>query len=204
MNRNHGRGRAALLFSIILILGGTAVGGFAQAAGTPPVSGTIMSVDGSNVTLTLADKSLKTVVLQGTTLILERDVSSVDQLKAGDAMGVAARRSGMDLIATSINVFAKEMWDVVRKGQFPMATGEVMTNAMASDYAAGMNGHTLIMKYAEGTATITVPDGIPIHRLVSMKPAALTPGMQIVVRGTAASDGTLKAASISFDGPAKT
>jgi hypothetical protein len=67
-----------------------------------------------------------------------------------------------------------------------------------------MNGHTLIMKYAEGTATITVPDGIPIHRLVSMKPAALTPGMQIVVRGTAASDGTLKAASISFDGPAKT
>jgi hypothetical protein len=36
-----------------------------------------------------------------------------------------------------------------------------------------------------------------------MKPAALAAGMQIVVRGTAQSDGTLKAASISFDGPAK-
>jgi hypothetical protein len=201
MSRSHGQGRAALLFSIVVFLG-VSPGGFAQA-GTPPVSGTIVSIDGGNVTLMLADKTQKIVVLQGNTLILKRDVAGVDQIQAGDALGVAARRSGMDLIATSINIFAKEMWDVVRKGQFPMATGEVMTNAMASDYAQGMNGHTLTMKYSEGTATIAVPDGIPIHRLVSVKPAALTAGMQIVVRGTPGSDGMLKAASISFDGPAK-
>jgi hypothetical protein len=48
-----------------------------------------------------------------------------------------------------------------------------------------------------------VPDGIPIHLLVSKKPIALVAGMQIVVRGTDGSNGTLRAAFISFDGPAK-
>ncbi len=203
MSMNHGSRRAAFHISIVVFLLVTALGGFAQAAGPAPVSGTIVSVNGSNLTLALADKTQKNVVLQGSTLILERDTATVDQIKPGDAMGVAARRSGMDLIATSINIFSREMWDVVRKGQWPMTSGEVMTNALVSDYAQGMNGHTLTMKYTEGTATIAVPDGIPIHRLVSMKPEALKVGLQIVVRGTDGTDGTLTAGSVSFEGPAK-
>jgi hypothetical protein len=179
------------------------MGGFAQAAATSPVSGTIVSINGTNVMLALADKTQKTVALQASTLVLERDAAELNQIQTGDALAVTSRRSGMDLIATNINIFSREMWNVVRKGQWPMATGEMMTNAMVSEYAQGMSGHTLTMKYADGTSTITVPDGIPIHRLVSMRPADLTAGMQIVVRGTAGSDGILKAASISFDGPAK-
>ena len=197
------RGRLFRSSVVVLFLAAAAVGGFAQAAGPAPISGTIVSVDGSSLRLSLADKTQKTVVLQGSTLILERDTATVDQISAGDAMGVAARRSGMDLIATSINIFSKEMWDVVRKGQWPMTTGEVMTNAKATDYAQGMNGHTLTMKYNDVNATITVPDGIPIHRLVSMKPADLKVGLQIVVRGTDGADGKLTAGSVSFDGPAK-
>jgi len=38
---------------------------------------------------------------------------------------------------------------------------------------------------------------------VTVKPAALAVGLRIVVRGTAGADGTLKAASISFEGPAR-
>jgi hypothetical protein len=190
-------------FIVVLLLATAAAGGFAQAAGPAPISGTIVSVDGSSLTLVLADKTQKTVVLQGSTLILQRDTATVDQIAAGDAMGVAARRSGMDLVATSINIFSKEMWDVVRKGQWPMTTGEVMTNAKAADYARGVNGHTLTMKYNDVNATITVPDGIPIHRLVSMKPADLKVGLPIVVRGTDRADGKLTAGSVSFDAPAK-
>ena len=52
-------------------------------------------------------------------------------------------------------------------------------------------------------STITVPDGIPIRLLVSKTYTALAAGMQIVVRGTADSDGTLRAVFISFDGPVK-
>src|SRR5208337_4301256 len=127
----------------------------------------------------------------------------LNQIQAGDALAVTSHRSGMDLIASKINIFSKEMWNVVRKGQWVMNTGDMMTNAQVSAYVQGVNGHTLTMKYADGISTITVPDGIPIHRLVSVKPAALAAGMQIMVRGTAESNGTLKAASISFDGPAK-
>ena len=201
MSTNHAPKRAVFLSFLLLFV--TTLGGFAQAAIPAPVTGTIVSVNGSNFTLALADSTQKTVMLLGSTLILERDTAAVDQIKPGDAMGVAARRSGMDLIATSINIFSREMWDVVRKGQWPMTTGEVMTNAMVSDYVQGLNGHTVTMKYADGTATIAVPDGIPIHRLVSMKREALVVGMQVVVRGNAGSDGTLTAASVSFDGPAK-
>jgi hypothetical protein len=86
--------------------------------------------------------------------------------------------------------------------EFLMASGDTMTNGMVSGYMQGMNGHTLTMTYPTGKSTITVPDGIPIHRLLSVKPGALTAGLQIVVRGTDA-NGTLKAASFSFDGPAK-
>ena len=203
MSRSHGQGRAALLFSIVCLFGVMATGGFAQAAVSAPVSGTIVSINGTNVTLALADKTQKTVVLQASTLVLERDTAELNQIQTGDALGVTSHRSGTDMVASSINIFAEEMRGVVRMDQFLMASGDWMTNGTVSGYIQSMNGHTLTVKYPSGTAMITVPDGIPIHRLVSMKPAALAAGMQIVVRGTAQSDGTLKAASISFNGPAK-
>jgi hypothetical protein len=203
MSRFQGVRRGGRVFPAAVFLAAVAVVAAAQAAGPAPISGTIASIKGNLVTLTLADKAVKEVVLQDRTLILERDTAAVGDIRAGDAMGVAARRSGTDLIATSINIFSRELWDVVRKGQWPMASGETMTNAMVTDYAEGMSGHTLTMKYKEGTATIIVPDGIPVHRLVTVKPAALSVGLLITVRGTASSDGRLTAASISFEGPGR-
>ena len=85
MSANRGR---LFRYSVVVLLLAAAAGGFAQAAGPAPISGTIVSVDGSSLTLALADKTQKTVVLQGSTLILERDTATVDQISAGDAMGV--------------------------------------------------------------------------------------------------------------------
>ncbi len=202
MSRLHGFARLSLILAVILF-GLAGFGAFAQAANPASLDGTIVSVDGGTVTVTLADGTRKSAQLQAGTLILEREVATVDQLQPGEAMGVAARRSGTELIATNINIFAKELWDVVRKGQWPMTTGEVMTNAMATDYLPGTSGHTLTMKYRDGTATITVHDGVPVHRLVSMPQAALIVGLHVVIRGSANADGSLKAASVSFEGAAK-
>jgi acyl-CoA reductase-like NAD-dependent aldehyde dehydrogenase len=203
MIRNSSQGQAALLFLAVFLLGVAVTNGFAQASPPAPVSGTIVSISGANVTLALADKTQKTIVLQASTLIMERDPAELNQIRTGEALAVTSHRSGADLIATNINIFSKETWKVVRKGQWPMSTGDMMTNAMVTEYVQGMNGHTLTMKYPDGTSTITVPDGIPMHLLVSKTPTALAAGMQIVVRGTASSDGTLQAAFISFDGPVK-
>jgi hypothetical protein len=202
MSMNHGTKHAAFGISIVFLLAASAAV-FAQAAIPAPVSGTIVSVNGSSLILALADQTRKTVALQGSTLVLERDTAELSQIRAGDPLAVTSHRSGPDLVASNINIFSKEVWDVVRKGQWKMATGDMMTNAMVSEFAQGVSGHTLTMKYADGTSTITVPDGIPIHRLVTVKPSALMVGMQVMVRGNAGSDGTLTAGSISFDGPAK-
>ena len=206
MSTYPGAARGPLLFlALAAFLAGGVATAAAQAAGPKPLSGTVVSVTGSTLRLALADKSIKDVALQESTIILERDVAAVSDIKPGDALGVAARRDGMNLIATSINIFAPQMWanPQMRKGQWPMATGETMTNAEVTDYVQGMSGHTLTMKYHDVDATITVPDGIPIHRLVSVKPDALAAGMAISVRLASVADGTLKAASISFDGPAR-
>ncbi len=203
MSRYRGPVRGALVVLVAAFAIGAAAGAFAQAA-PPPVNGTIASIDGNMIKLTLADNSQKEVALNAKTLVLERSVATVADIKPGDAMGVAARRSGNDLIATNINIFSPEMWTIVGKGQWPMTTGETMTNALVTSYATQMSGHTLMMKYQDVTATITVPDGVQIHKLETVKPSTLVVGMTVSVRGMAGSDGTVKAAAISFDGPAKT
>jgi len=202
MERYVGRYARSLVVTAVLLA--AAVSSFAQASPPPPsISGTISAINGNAITLTLADGSVKPVMLQSGTIVLERESVDVADLRAGEAMGVAARRDGMALVATAINIFSPEMWDAVRKGQWLMTDGQTMTNALVTDYATGMNGNTLTMKYKEGTATITVPQGIPIHRLVTVKLDALRPGMAATVRYRAASNGTLSATSIFFDRPAQ-
>jgi hypothetical protein len=197
--------RPAVFLVALLVLAVGAVGGYAQAMTTMiAVEGTIAAIKGGTITLTQADKMTKTVALEDKTLILRRQVVGLDQIKPGEAMGVASRRgSDGSMVAISINIFAPEMWDVVRKGQFPMTTGDTMTNAVVTQYAAGVKGRVVTMKYAEGTSAITVPDGTQIHRLVAAKASALVAGLHISVRGTANPDGSIKAGSVSFDEPAK-
>ncbi len=205
MSRIGGEGRAALLFSVILLLGGIATAGFAQTMSPPPpVSGTIASISGMSVTLVLPDKTQKTVTLDSKTLVLERDPADLSQIQTGDSLGVTSHRSGADMVASNINIFAKEMLARVPMTQFQMKNPvDTMTNGAVTGSMQGMNGHTLTVKYDKGTSAIVVPDGTPIYRLVSVKQSALAPGMQISVRPTPGSGATLKAASISFDGPAK-
>lgn len=195
------------LFVAFLALTGGALAGYAQAMTTViPAEGTITAIDGSTITLTQADKMTRTITLQDKTVVLMRQVVGLDQVKVGDAMGVASRRgSDGSMVAVYINIFAPEMWSspVMRKGEFPMQTGDTMTNAVVTQYAMSVKGRVVTMKYADGTSTITVPDDTQIHKLVAVKPSALTTGLKINVRGSLGPNGTIVANSISFDQPAK-
>lgn len=196
-------GRMALLFMIVVTTF-LPVTLFAQSTTPPPgLSGVIASIQGKVITLTLADSTQKTVVLQDTTLVLIRQASAVDQIKSGDALGVTAHRDNGVLVATNINIFAPQMYSGVKKGQFPMNDVDLMTNAVVESFAQGMNGHTLTMTLAEGTSQITVPDGIPVHRLVLTSQSQLTVGLQVSIRVSTDAAGKMMATSISFDQPAK-
>jgi len=190
---------AAGVAALALAGAGTA---FAQAAQGASIDGTIVSVGDGNVTLTLADGTQKVANVSSTTLILGRQTATLQDLTTGAAMGIAAHRDADgNLVADSINIFAPAMWDVVRKGQWPMSNGDIMTNAMVDQSVQGMNGRVLTMKLADRSSDITVPDGAQIHRLVSVMLSDLTPGLHILVRGTQAQDGTWQASAINFEAP---
>ena len=83
----------------------------AQAMSTVTmVEGTIASISGNTITLTLANGIQKTVALLPATLVLRRQPAPLDDIKPGDALGVASRRgSDGSLVAVGINVFSPEL-----------------------------------------------------------------------------------------------
>ena len=166
------------------------------------VNGTIAAVNGSSVTVAPASGAEKVVKIEPETLILSRETTTLSTIKPGDAMGVAAKR-GADgsLTAISINIIAPELWSRARKGQFPMESGDVMTNAVVMQVADRVEGRTLYLKYNDGAAAIIVPAAAEIHRVTAMRFGDLKPGMRVTVRGVADPDGTIKASSITFDRP---
>ena len=205
MVHNHGRARPAFFGLMSVFIAAIAPTMNAQTMSTVTmVEGTIASISGNTITLTLANGIPKNVALEPATLILRRQTATLDDIKPGDALGVASRRgSDGSLVAVGINVFSRELYSVVRKGQFPMTTGDTMTNALVTAYARSVQGRVLTMTYAEGTSTIGVPDGTSIHRTFTVKATDLSVGLHVQVRGTVSPDGSLKASMVSFDIPLK-
>lgn len=188
------------LLAVSLLVGASA-SGFAQAAMTASIDGTVTAVTSTSLTLTAADGSTKSATLPKGLVVLERTSATLADIAKGDAMGVTAHRAeGGMLTATEINIFSAELWKIVRKGQFPMQQpGQIMTNALVTAYAPKTSGHTLSMKYGKLDTTIDVPDDTVIHRLVTVKLSSVKQGMHVLVRGSANADGSIKAAAVSFD-----
>jgi len=166
------------------------------------LTGSLASIDGNTAFLTLSDGSAQSVAIGPSTLVLERMPATLDSIMSGDALGVAATKNDDgSLTATAINVFAPQLWEIVRKGQFPMANGQVMTNEQVDRIGGGVQGHTLYLKYEMLTAAIDVPDSATVHRSVVASLGDLAPGMQVMVRGSVGSDGMFDASLLSFDKP---
>jgi len=200
--RNYRRLRPLMIVvAAVALLAGGALAGFAQSMSpTTSIVGRIDSIVGSNITLILDNRTPATVTLEPTTLILSRQLASVADVKAGEALGVAAvRGSDGSLTATVVNIFSPELWTAARKGQWPMSNGQVMTNAQVTNVALSVQGGTLTMGYQDGTATIMLPEGVQVHRIVTVKPQTLQVGQRVAIRGTEEPDGSVAAASVSFD-----
>jgi hypothetical protein len=174
----------------------------ATPASQVSVAGTIRSMSGSTIFVAASEGGVTAVEVGSGTLILGRKAASLDSIQPGEALGVAATRADDgSLTATDINIFTPQLWQIVRKGQFPMANGQVMTNAQVDKLGAGVEGKTLYLKYEMLTAAVAVPDGAEIRRSVALKLSDLKPGQKVMVRGSAVPGGALTAALISFDLP---
>ena len=184
-----------------ILLAGSAVAILAQGQELT-IDGKVSALNGMTLTLTLADGSPKTVNLLSDTFVLARQAATLEAIKPHDALGVAARReSDGSLTANSINIFSPELWNRVRKGQFPMQSGGIMTNALVSENAVGVQGRVLRMKFEDLVTTINVPEGVRVTRLITERIADLKLGMHVVIRGTVSAEGSIAAGSITFDLP---
>ncbi len=197
--------RLAFLAISAVFMAAATLAGFAQAMTTvTSVDGTIAAISGQTVTLTLSTGATKTVAFQPKTIISRVEKSSLDQIKPGDALGVTSRReSDGSLTALKINIFSPEIYKIVPRREFVMTTGDTMTNAVVKAFVKAVDAQTLTMTLPSGTSTIKVAHDVPVFRMVSVKAADLTTGLHVLVRGTQAPDGTLRASMISFDQPAK-
>ncbi len=147
----------------------------------------------------------RAVIVEPGTLVLGRQAATLQEIRPGDALGVAAQRAADgSLTATSINIFSPELWQRVPKGQWPMESGQLMTNAVVTRSAADrVEGDTLYMTYNEIQAKIRVPAGAEIHRLVTLRSDELKPGMTVSVRGTTDPSGNVAAAVITIERPGR-
>ncbi len=189
---------------VLTLAGVFVVAGAAAALAADPTvtaTGTVASINGDSVVLTTQNGDEKTVTLAPGTLVLGRVEASRDDIAVGQAMGVdAQRRPDGSLRAVVINIFTPELWKVVRKGQWPMESGDVMTNAVVTQAAvASMDAGSMTLKYQNITAVISLPADTKVNRLVTMQQDSLQPGVHVMVRGTAGNDGSIKAASVFED-----
>ena len=190
------------MLSAVVFFLSAAVAAAAPATPAPAMmslAGTITSVNAGTLVLDMGGNK-STVAVTPDTLVLSRQAATYADIKPGEAMGVAAKKEADgSLTATSINIFSPELWKVAQKGQWPMTTGEIMTNAVVTDaMVSAMNAGTISLVYQDVSAKIAVPATADIHRLVTVPESDLKPGMRVSVRATT-SNGTLAASSVSFD-----
>lgn len=164
------------------------------------VEGTINTVDSGTITLTDAGGRPLRVTVSADTAVLQRSATSLEAIKPNDFVGVTARREpDGSLTAISINIFPPEFRGRVREAQFPMETGNVMTNATVFQNVRRIEGRTLYLKLNAGSVIIAVPTDATVARLAVSTASALRPGVHVLVRGSTAADGTIVATAVTVD-----
>src|SRR2546427_13073355 len=173
---------------------------FAAPGPSTQAEGTLAAVDPAAVTVTTNSGSQVRVAVTGDTVVIRRRTVPLEDMKPNDFVGVTARREADgSLTAISINIFPPEFKGRVREAQFPMETGNIMTNAMVFQNVRRVEGRTLYLKLGDGSVIIAVPKDAQVFRLTVIKLSDLRPGMHVVVRGTTGSDGNPVAVTITVD-----
>ncbi len=192
------------VFAIILAgagILGSVVPGSAQPANVVR-EGTINGVGGGGITVALTGAGVTPVKVSPATFLIDRRRASLESIKPDDFLAVTAKREDNGtLTAILINILPREYKGRAREGQFPMESGNVMTNATVMEYAARVENRVLYLKYKDGAAAIAVPTTTEVHRLTVIRLSDLRPGAHAIVRGVANPDGSITASSITVEEP---
>jgi hypothetical protein len=185
------------------------VGGFALvfaasttwAQDTVRVRGTIERVEGQTLVVKSRDGAELKVVLADNALVVALVKASLSDIKQGSFVGVTGMpQADGSQKAVEVHIFPEAMrgtgeghrpWDLR-----PQST---MTNANVEQTVAGVDGHTLTLKYKDGEKKIIV---VPETAIVTYLPgdkSELKPGVKIfIAAANKQPDGTLQAPRVNF------
>src|SRR5271170_364366 len=166
----------------------------AQAAETVRVRGTIVSVDGSTLTVKTREGPTSALALKPGWKVVGVAKASIEDIKPGDFVGIASLPSATGGNgAIEVLVFPPAMKGT-GEGSYPwdLKPKSSMTNATVTNAVKDVEGRTLTLSYSGGgEKKIAVADGIPIVTFGPATEADLKPGATVFVPAQRGDDGAL-------------
>ena len=173
---------------------------FAQApAGKPArLRGTIDSVEGKVMNLTLRNGSKAAVKLPESPRVTWLTVAQASEIQPGSYIGTAATpQPDGSLRALEIQVFPPSMRGVGEgHHDWDLQPQSTMTNGTVGSLVHA-EGRTITLTYKGGEKKVIIPDDVPIVTYSPADLSALTPGAKVIVNGMRADDGSVTATSIN-------
>ena len=167
-----------------------------RAAENVRVRGTIVSLDGSTLTVKTREGPNAVLALKPGWKVTGVAKASVEDIKPGDFLGIASlpTTTGGDG-AVEVLVFPPAMKGT-GEGSYPwdLKPKSTMTNATVTNAVKGVEGRTLDLSYSGGKEKkISIPDGVPIVTFGPATEADLKPGATVFVPAQRGDDGALGA-----------
>ncbi|HEY1436916.1 MAG TPA: hypothetical protein VGG82_05375 [Casimicrobiaceae bacterium] len=171
------------------------------AQDTVRVRGTIERVEGQTLVVKSREGAELKVVLADNAVVVAIVKASLSDIKQGSFVGVTGMpQADGSQKAVEVHIFPEAMrgtgeghrpWDLR-----PQST---MTNANVERTVAGVDGHTLTLKYKDGEKKIIVVPETAIVTYVPGDKSELKPGVKIfIAAANKQPDGTLQAPRVNF------
>lgn len=165
------------------------------------IRGEIQAVDGPMLTIKARDGNVMKVKLADNPRITAMVKASLADIKPGTFIGVTAMpQPDGSQKAIGLHIFMDSQRGVVpaRFSPWDREPGSTMTNADVESMVAGVDGQTIMVKYADGEKKVIVPPDTPVVRFVPGNASDLKPGAKMIIIGAQkAPDGSLTAPAIN-------
>ena len=180
----------------------------ANAADNVRVRGTVSKFEGSTLTVKTREGDVEVIGLAPGWNVSGVAKASVDDIKAGDFVGIASvpTAEGGDgalevvifgLRGVEKNISGRSQGDGEGSRPWDLQPNSSMTNGTVANAVTGVEGRTVTLTYDDGQEKkISIPDGTPIVTSPRPRPQDLTPGATVFVPAERGADGALTSSRV--------
>jgi hypothetical protein len=167
----------------------------ARAADSVLVRGTIVSLDGSMLTLKTRDGATTAVALKDGWELTGIAKAAPDDIKPGEFVGIASAPTAEGGDATVGVLILPAAFEGAGEASYPwyLKPHSVLTNAAVPYAVVSVDGRTLTVSYRGREAKIAIADDTPVVTFAPAIRADLTAGATVFVPAERGSDGALAA-----------